>query len=119
MDAPLRRSLYSLMLVVSAGLMLGRVANVELVYEPSVYAPRPNPNKPGETYARTWPATRPAAFPTFSSNDRARWATVKALVENGTFVIGHRDYSDPADPTKFKPSGILFQEENGTKGYGS
>ncbi len=30
-------------------------------------------------------------MPTFSSNDRARWATVRALVDEGTFVVGRRD----------------------------
>ena len=30
-------------------------------------------------------------MPTFGSNDRSRWATIRALVEDGTFVIGRRD----------------------------
>jgi hypothetical protein len=120
MDPALRRSLYSLMLVAAAGLMVGRIANVELVYEPSVYAPRPNPYKPGETYGRTWPASRPDAWPTLSSNDKARWATVKALVENHTFVIGHRE-PNPDNPRGYDdPTGILAQEgPQHTKGYGS
>ena len=32
-------------------------------------------------------------MPTFGSNDRSRWATVRALVDEGTFVIGRRDPS--------------------------
>lgn len=30
-------------------------------------------------------------MPTFSSNDRSRWATVRALVDEGTYVVGKRD----------------------------
>ena len=77
MDSSLRRSLYSLMLVAATGLMVGRVANVELLYEPSLHTPRPRPDAPGEFYpARKWPDKPPAPWPTFSSNDRSRWATV-------------------------------------------
>ena len=31
----------------------------------------------------------------FSSNDKSRWATVRALVHDKTFVIGKRTYPDP------------------------
>ena len=34
----------------------------------------------------------PHPMPTFSSNDRSRWATVRALVDQGTWVIGRRDH---------------------------
>jgi hypothetical protein len=30
-------------------------------------------------------------MPTFSSNDRSRWATVRALVDQGTYAVGQRD----------------------------
>src|SRR5207237_2605804 len=30
-------------------------------------------------------------LPIYSSNDRSRWATVRALVDDGTYVIGRRD----------------------------
>ena len=43
----------------------------------------------------------------FGSNDRSRWATVKALVEDGKFVIGQRD--DPNLHTGYKDDGILFR----------
>src|SRR5437879_5963602 len=91
MDPSLRRSLYTLMLVAATGLMVGRIGNAELVYEPSLHTPKPKPDQPGKFYeARKWPEKVPPAWPTFSSNDRSRWATVKALVEQGTFVIGRR-----------------------------
>jgi hypothetical protein len=86
-----RRSVYQLLLVVTVAAMTARVANTERVYEPSIYrsatpvADEPNP--PG----RNWPTNRPLPMPTFGSNDRSRWATIRALVEDGTFVIGRRE----------------------------
>ena len=116
MDPSLRRSLYSLMLVVATGVMVGRIGNVELLYEPSLHTPKPKPDRPGESYqARKWPEKAPVPWPTFSSNDRSRWATVKALVEDGTFVIGRR-VPDEKVPKGYTDEGILFP---GARGYGS
>jgi len=79
------------MLVVTLAAMTARVANTERVYEPSIHrAATPvvdEPNPPG----RNWPTTRPLPMPTFGSNDRSRWATIRAIVEDGTFVIGRRE----------------------------
>src|SRR5437763_15572963 len=81
-----RRLVYGLLIALAAGLTAGRIASAERLYEPSVHrgagqdVPRP-----------AWPATRPEPWPTFSSNDRSRWAAVRALVDEGTFVIGRRD----------------------------
>jgi hypothetical protein len=80
-----RRRVYALLITVAAGAVAGRILAAELVNEPSV--------------PRAWPATKPKAMPTFGSNDRSRWATVRALVDGdldndqppGTFVIGRRD----------------------------
>jgi hypothetical protein len=80
-----RRRVYALLITVAAGAVAGRILAAELVNEPSV--------------PRAWPATRPTPMPTFGSNDRSRWATVRALVDGdpangqppGTFVIGRRD----------------------------
>jgi hypothetical protein len=104
MDPQLRRSLYSLMLVAATGLMVARIANVEFLYEPSLYKAYP---------ARKWPAEAPTPQPTFGSNDRARWATVKAFVENDTYVIGHR-VPDARAKNGYRDVGILF-----TPGFGS
>ncbi len=43
-------------------------------------------------------------MPTFSSNDRSRWAAVRALVDHGTWVIGRRDKETKSD------SGIIFED---------
>ncbi|HKB02921.1 MAG TPA: hypothetical protein VKD90_11920 [Gemmataceae bacterium] len=104
MDAYLRRAVYLLMLTATTGVLVARVANVEFLYEPSFYKVHPT---------RKWPDKAPNPWPTFSSNDRARWATVKALVEDGTFVIGRR-VPDAAAPKGYRDEGITF-----TEGFGS
>ncbi len=55
------------------------------MYEPALHR---NAEDPGT--ARVWPVKRPRPMPTFSSNDRSRWATVRALVDEGTYVVGER-----------------------------
>src|SRR5262245_4073661 len=81
-----RRSIYALLLATAAGVTAGNIAAVQRGYEPSAFRAM-NSLQPGPN----WPADRPAATPTLRSNDRSRWATVRALVEEGTFVIGRRD----------------------------
>ncbi|HZV07354.1 MAG TPA: hypothetical protein VE999_19885 [Gemmataceae bacterium] len=83
-----RRWVYILLIVLAAGMAVGRILSVELVYEPSLSQSWPDdPDHP----RRAWPATAPRAMPTFSSNDRSRWAAVRALVDEGTWVVGRRD----------------------------
>jgi len=76
-----------LLIALAAGAAAGRILAVELIYEPSLHRDEQE-TTPGK---RVWPRTRPLPMPTFSSNDRSRWATVRNLVEKGTYVIGHRD----------------------------
>src|SRR5262249_50690242 len=84
----LRRWIYALLIVLAAGMAVGRILSVELVYDPSLSQPWPDdPDHP----RRAWPATAPRAMPTFSSNARSRWAAVRARVEEGTGVVGRRD----------------------------
>jgi hypothetical protein len=81
-----RRLVYGLLITLAVGLTAGRIASAEKLFEPSVHRdPWQNVPRP------PWPATRPEPWPTFSSNDRSRWAAVRALVDQGTFVIGQRD----------------------------
>lgn len=102
MDATQRRSLYWLMIVVAVSFMTARVMNVENVVEPSLT----------KNYGRGWPKDPPSPWPTFASNDRARWATVKALVEERTCVIGVRETLNPVPATgpKYIDKGILFTD---------
>ena len=89
-ETPLTWKMISaLLIVVAAGGVAGRICSTLRVYEPDLAA------EPGKAADRRgpWPATRPAPMPTFGSNDRSRWATIRSLVDEGTFVIGRRDKS--------------------------
>ena len=92
-----RRPLYALLIVVAAGMALGRILSAELLYEPSISS-------------RRWPDKRPTPMPTFSSNDRSRWCTVRALVDGGTYVIGHRDPVKKTKENKYGDEGIVFED---------
>jgi hypothetical protein len=83
------KSIYALLIVVAVGAGAGRICSASRVYEPELAA------EPGKAADRrgSWPVKRPQPMPTFGSNDRSRWATVRALVDEGTFVIGRRDKS--------------------------
>ena len=101
--AALRRTVYGLLLAVTAGIAIARIIGAELVYEPSIAV-------------RAWPTERPAKMPTFSSNDRSRWATIRALVENGTFVIGKR-IQDPTSKAGTRVvDGALIKDPNSKNG---
>jgi hypothetical protein len=85
-NVALRNGVYALLITAAAAAVAGRIMDAELVYEPSV--------------DRAWPAQKPRAMPSFGSNDRSRWATVRALVDGdpahgqppGTYVIGRRGF---------------------------
>src|SRR5262245_37088106 len=97
---PARRLVYALLITVAAGQAAGRLLSAERVYEPSLHRAPSGPNEPPRP---VWPATRPEPWPTFSSNDRSRWAAVRALVDEGTWVIGWRDEQG-------KDHGIVFED---------
>src|ERR1700676_1910044 len=82
-----RRLIYGILITVAVGLAVGRIVFTQLVFEPSLHRDEKN----ADDKRRLWPKVRPAQMPTFSSNDRSRWATVRALVEEGTYVIGRRN----------------------------
>ncbi len=117
------RPVYAVLIAVAAGAVTGRILNTELLYEPRLFQEDParlasvlvlplGAGTPAETAAlyavganvwghaaagnppRTWPLDRPASMPTYGSNDRSRWDTVRALVDDGTYVIGYRQ-TDP------------------------
>src|SRR5437868_50580 len=95
------------MWVLTLAAMTARVCSAERVYEPSIFKPDPsNPDPEAVQAQRVWPTTRPQPMPTFGSNDRSRWATIRALVEEGTYVIGKREMNE--DGT-WKDSGRIFE----------
>jgi len=108
-SADLRRSAYLLLIAVSVAIAAAKVVGAENVFEPSRYA-SPIPGGYGLEPDRKWPATRPDPTMMMSSNDRSRWATVRALVDDGTYSIGRRVYPDASDPNQFKPEGIVAEE---------
>jgi hypothetical protein len=75
-----RRTLYAILITVVAGAVAGRVLSTPRLGDP-----------------------------TYSDNDRSRWDTVRALVDHGTYAIGHRE-DDPASSPKYKDSGIVTEE---------
>jgi hypothetical protein len=78
-----RKQVYALLITVAMSMVAGRILSAERVYEPSLSS--------GENAPFPWPSTTPRPMPTFSSNDRSRWATIRNLVEKGTYVIGQRN----------------------------
>jgi hypothetical protein len=108
----IRRSLYLLVSAVAVFIAVAKVVGAENLYEPSRYTPPPdgyssNPPDP----PRVWPATRPDATPLFSSNDRSRFATIRALVDDGRYSIGTRSYPDGRNPKVFTDSGIVTEQQ--------
>src|SRR5262249_53006902 len=82
-----RRTLQAVLIAAAVGLAAGRLLSADRLYAPSGHRPSGDPPPPRPA----WPATRPDPWPTFSSNDRSRWAAVRALGDEGTFVVGRRD----------------------------
>lgn len=76
----------TIIILVSVALVAGRIALVTRLLEPALLR---KANDPG--FSPPWPGTRPEPTPFISSNDKSRWATVRALTENGTFVVARRD----------------------------
>ncbi len=105
--AALRRSVYALLILIATAMAAGRIMATAFVYDPSTYRDESDP----KDTRKLWPKVRPKPMPTFSSNDRSRWATVRALVDQGTFVIGRRDPAEPGGVNRYGDRGIIF--ENG------
>jgi hypothetical protein len=135
--ARLRRLSYTLLITVAVAAVCGRILSALNVYEPYLYAQDPARTAAsavlllGAQHApeaavlvavgesrwrkadagyrpRVWPADPPESMPTFGSNDRSRWDTVRALVDNGTYVIGYRDYD--TDTHQYRDRGIVTEE---------
>jgi hypothetical protein len=100
-----RKLVYAFLIVVAAGGVAGRIAAVSQLYDPEQSR---DPNNPADS-RRKWPDQRPRPMPTFGSNDRSRWATVRSLVDEGTYVIGQRQ-PRRRDPWTMRDSGIIFED---------
>jgi hypothetical protein len=88
-----RRRAYALLIVVAAAGIAGRLGSTSLLPEPELHTDKRGP----KDQRRQWSAQRPRPMPTFSSNDRSRWATIRALVDGDPdtgqrgFAVGRRD----------------------------
>jgi hypothetical protein len=102
---PVRRLACSMLILVAAGLLAGRILAVERVYEPSVSR---GPQEPVTGWRMPWPSEKPQPTPTFSSNDRSRWATVRSLVDEGHYWIGYREEVNKSPG--FIDHGFIFDE---------
>jgi hypothetical protein len=102
----LRRSVYLLLTAVAVAIAVAKVVGAENVIEPSRYK-APDAKGYGTEPDRKWPTERPDPTPMFGSNDKSRWATVRALVDEGTYVIGTRSFLDAQNPKVFTDAGIV------------
>jgi hypothetical protein len=100
----LRRTAYALLIALAAGSVAGHILSVGRLYEPYLYRNEADP----KDQRSLWPRSRPEPMPTLGDNDRSRWDTVRALVDNGTYAIGHRDI-DPVTRT-FVDRGIITED---------
>ena len=105
-SASLRRAVYVLLTVTAVAGVGGRILGVGRVYEPwltTKAAVDKNPTR------GPWRAGPPAPQPTHGDNDRSRWATVRALVDHGTYVIGRRT-GDRTPEGKPIDEGIIMED---------
>jgi hypothetical protein len=112
--AETRKTAYLLMGAVAVFICVAKIVGVENTQEPHRYLPTQGQygwdahEKDPKYITRLWPEKRPEPTPTFGSNDRSRWATVRALVENGTYAVGQRGDMTATDPKQTKDTGIIF-----------
>jgi hypothetical protein len=95
--------IYGLLITLAAGSVAGRIMAVSRLFEPHLFRSEGDDR---DTRRGPWPRTRPEPTPTHGDNDRSRWDTVRALVDHGTYVIGHRE-SPEKDP---HDSGIITED---------
>jgi hypothetical protein len=103
-NLPVRRLVYALLITLAAGSVAGHVLSVARIYEPHLFRKEGDDQ---DTRRGPWPRLRPEPTPSQGDNDRSRWDTVRALVYNGTYVIGHREFL--ADG-QFRDSGIVTED---------
>ena len=108
LDPSMRRPIYMLLIAVAAGLVGGRILGVARLYEPYYYK---DPQSQGGDSRGDWAKVRPDPSATHGDNDRSRWDTIRSLVENGTYVIGKREFTGPDPEHDFKDTGLHVQPQ--------
>lgn len=104
--ASLRKTVYALLITLAVGGAAGRIFAASLVFEPRTFKDDSN----AQDTRKPWPKTRPAPTPMCSSNDRSRWATVRSLVDEGTYVVGTRETGKPGEKPPYVDRGIIFED---------
>lgn len=102
----LRELFYTLLIVLASGLVAGRILSVSRVYEPDLFRPDGSLDDP----RGPWPKLRPNPMPNHGDNDRSRWDTIRALVDEGTYAIGDRDSDRITPNNKYGDQGIIFED---------
>lgn len=97
--AQIRRWVYLMLILISFGMITAHIMGVERVLQPRLM--------------KKWPDNKPEPQPTHADNDRSRWATIRALVEENTYVIGVRAYLEDSDD-KYVDQGQITQSGWGT-----
>jgi hypothetical protein len=96
----------SLLIVVAGSQVAGRILSVARVYEPNLSRPEGSLDDP----RGPWPKVRPNPMPTHGDNDRSRWDTIRALVDQGTYAIGERDPSRITPDNKYGDQGMIIED---------
>src|SRR5262245_30412934 len=110
--AQLRPQVYALLITVTAATVIGRIGSAQFLPEPDLHTMKRTP----QDQRRLWLTERPTPMPTFGSNDRSRWATVRALVDGdpetgrSTYIIGRRDPAKATPQNKYGDHGIVFED---------
>jgi hypothetical protein len=102
--APLRRSVYALLIAISVGVMTGRVLAVNSEYQIGAENVLKNQGR------EDWQKQRPF----LSGNDRSRWLTARALVEKGTYAIDQYVTDPKTYPNWDTIDMVMHQDASGT-----
>jgi hypothetical protein len=104
--AELRRRAYAILITVAAAAAAGRILAVQRLVDPGQFRAEGE----ADPDRGPWPRTRPEPWPTHGANDRSRWATVRALVDDGTYVVGRRDRSGATPERPYVDTGIIAED---------
>jgi hypothetical protein len=113
-----RRSIYALLITLAVAAACARIFAVQRLSDPNLSRPPTTSLPPDEDtlddedlreedWRNAWAKDRPRPTPTLGDNDRSRWDTIRALVEDHTYVIGHQDVEPDGKHTE---SGIITHD---------
>ena len=99
-----RRFFYGILITLAVGAAAGKILAVQRLYEPALFRAHPEDTNDQRS---AWPKDRPEPEPTLGDNDRSRWATARALVDDGTYAIGYRETTRDQN---YRDSGIIAED---------